>query len=277
MNTALAYSNNIDNHKDSMFKYRKMDDKAKNLLKKNEFYFSDPKQFSDENDCKPKLCYKGTLEEIKNHFGETYIHIRQYITETEDGKFAYYPDRRKTPYLRVFCLSNSFNEQFMWEQYAENNKGFCIEFKVYKPNDSYAVLLSETEIYPKTGNLFLLKRVTYLPDSPEEINLLNNDCGKSMTSHIFYKDTQYEPENESRAIIPIEYFNEGFTIKFAKESLKSIIFGHETLIDNIKEICKIIDEYYIQKGYSVNIYQMGDMVENNSRERNKLDINKFIK
>jgi len=272
-----AYINNIDNYEDSLFKYRKVNDRAKESLEKNEFYFSDPKEFRDENDCKLILCYKGTLDEIKDHFGNAYTNIRQDIKETEDGKFVFYPDRKKTSYLRVFCLSEFCNEKSMWKDYAENDKGFCIEFKTRKLDDSHIVLLSESEVYPKMGKFFSFNRVTYLPFSPEAVNLLSIDRGKSIISHLLYKGENYQFENEFRAILDTDYFNKGPTKKFAKESLKSIIFGHETPIDDIKDICKIIDEHYIQKKYSVNIYQMGDAVENNLRERNKLDINKFIK
>lgn len=259
-----------------------MDKHAEDLLKNNEFYFCEPKQFGDENDCKIHVYYEGTLGQIKKHFGTVgYAGIRRHIRKTKNGKYSYYPTSRQTPYVRVFCLSKSYNDGRIWDLHANRHKGFCIEFETQKLNESRELLLSESEILPGL-NSFPLYKVNYFPNSSEKINILsdfdvNCTAGRLATESLLFKEIEHTFEQEYRVILPMENFDIINPVKkFAKESLKSIIFGRDMIIEDIENIYGIIKEYYLPR-CSINFYYMTNGWEKNSLERKKIgDIGTFI-
>lgn len=262
--------------KDSLFKYKPVNEYTKELLENNEFYFSSPQQLNDPKDCYVNFVYKGSEDEFIAHMVKKGILVHPTLenwlsnsTKTVDGKYLY-QKREQTNKVRVFCLSGLYNETLMWSHYAESHKGICIEFKTYNvPNGAF---LNSDSLIPhfKNGNNFIIYKVKYEEEFPKEVNLLNENEWERTSNFIITKNASWEYEDEYRIVLPTSEFNgDNYTIKFDKRALKSIIFG--TNIDKIKirEIYNIIDKNYLKKGISIDFYSM--KFENYELKREKIE------
>lgn len=109
-----------------------------------EFHLSLGCEFEDVNDCKPYI----SKTDVKKYLVEFYEAMkvehkiidntmRQFETkftdEIIDGVIRNYQSQ-----IRIGCFTNSFQNNEMWEKYADNKKGFCIEYDTCK-NDLFCI------------------------------------------------------------------------------------------------------------------------------------------
>ena len=88
---------------------------------------------------------------------------------------------------RIFCACTNSDEEYLWKAYAEDEKGFCLE---YDEND-----------FQSASNQIIIRSVIYseqIPEltgeqSPEEI----------VMNQLFHKRMDYMPEKEIRIIYPL--------------------------------------------------------------------------
>lgn len=100
--------------------------------------------------------------------------------------------------LRVYSLSKRFNNLSLWEHYAANHSGYCLEFANH-------------------GIFTLANNVTY--DDAPEFDISNDDQRKGY--FLFYKRVDYTNEEEVRLHIPREH---GF-VPFDPHRLTRLILG----------------------------------------------------
>jgi hypothetical protein len=131
--------------------------------------------------------------------------------------------------LGFFCATTSNNNSRMWNDYADKNKGVCIEYTIpffnphyYSFKVNYDKKYNPMDLYDKDGNV--------------------NEV--SVQRWYFTKRIQYEFENEIRVFYP---YDSGI-FHVDKRAFTGLFYGHETSPNDIVEL----EELLINSGYSFN-------------------------
>lgn len=199
-----------------LYKYHKINNFLFDLLSENCFWFSLRKELNDPFDCKLHLSdeFRDNLlrssfvdmirditnderVDIPNEDVDKYIDIftnndrDSYIDNTE----SLFEDKLNLGY-RICCFTVDNTNQLMWSHYAESYKGVCLGFN-----------LSSENVLP----------VKY---SQDKVILNSFD---DLEFALFTKNSCWSYENEYRIVS----FGTRGKVKFSKNSLKSITFGHK--------------------------------------------------
>lgn len=126
-----------------------------------------------------------------NKFGEEIL--LKYMSEYLNSLFSKY---------RIFCLSKRYDNMSLWAKYANNHKGYCLEFM----NDGFFKLAHE---------------VTYT-DEITELDLANDE--KINSFFLFTKNNDWRNEDEVRYVSPL-IFEPPY--KFEPLLLSKIILGKD--------------------------------------------------
>jgi hypothetical protein len=136
-----------------LYKYRTFNTNSLRLLTEAEIYYSDPNRFNDPMDCNPtveidvdrealqKLCY-GYLCETRTHDNTMAVIKNCYYMSTEYGDYKQNDTYLKKLLAReierclykemsakgVLSLSKTWKSPLMWSHYADEHRGFCIEY-----------------------------------------------------------------------------------------------------------------------------------------------------
>jgi len=234
-----------------LHKYYRIDQRFINLLVNNEMWFSNPEDFNDPYDCNLTIDCENTYDEIYNHLKKFSQEQRLNQTNREIQDSAKYwfknPDELKG-YLRknqkeeldrkgIACFSKSDEILLMWSHYSDSHKGVCLTFNISKDNEFFSLpfVVDYPEFYPKTN--FIReenRRIRY------KRIIATKSVGWKYEEEIrILKDTR--DHGQSRG-----------NIKFNKESLREIKFGHRTNPKDIETIKKII----LNQGYKhVKLYK----------------------
>lgn len=137
-----------------------------------------------------KKKYTIMYEKLKKYFYNKYAYtVYDFLKQitTEDWYKKYYrnntEEQKKIP-CSILCFSENYNDILMWSHYADNNKGFCLEFDANKINTR--------KLYP----IMYEKEPPCLPD-------LYDKCQKGLVDITFlqniyvttkYKNWSYEKE-----------------------------------------------------------------------------------
>lgn len=121
----------------TLYKYREFDKKGNNIdsIKNNYIYLSDPIKFNDPYDCGLTTCFS---KDVKNIVQETVFRL-----------------------IRIAALSEVKDSILMWSHYADNHKGFCIEYDTQSLIDNIYPVFYSNKLYDATN--FLKK---------QEVNIL---------------------------------------------------------------------------------------------------------
>lgn len=189
-----------------LYKYRSCSKRNISCLKNNKLWFSAREQLNDP--------YEGRFafnddEIIKSLFGNTVLpeNIKKEILTLIKDRVLAYRDQ-----YRICCFSADPTQTLMWSQYAEDHKGFCMEFQVLKDPHLFAPLIP----------------IIY------EQEMVKTDSN-NVFSHLFQrKSNDWKHEKEIRIIGQQKYQ------RYIPESLSAIIFGDKTSDADIYSIREIL-------------------------------------
>lgn len=110
---------------DRIYQYRKDADYSLYQIENSCVYLSNPSKFADKYDCIM------TDDEIRGHLIDQLSILNRKIIESNFNIF-FKKIKKMQDESRVSCTTDSPNYEWMWEEYANNKKGFCIEFDYKK-------------------------------------------------------------------------------------------------------------------------------------------------
>ena len=106
-----------------LFRYERINEKRLLTLRNNEIYMSDNKSFNDPFDCKGIYWDLDELHDYCKNKIPNYKYVRNETKAHFQGliEFAMEP-------LKIACFSEDNNNLPLWGNYANNRKGFCVEY-----------------------------------------------------------------------------------------------------------------------------------------------------
>ena len=214
---------------DAFYKYGTFSvmERIKPMICENKFYFASPSQLNDPSDCRNKVqdqseeeIEKFLIQANKKFYGDQRSDadikegINNYgaatLLEEMSTQFNKLMDTR----YGVFSLTKRPDNMALWAKYADDHKGYCLEFSnLSQSSYVYEVLYSEK-----------------FPHS------LNMELDPSQADFLYTKSPEWSNEEEARILS-----KPGLQI-LSNNPLKSIILGErceqekeKTIIDWIKE------------------------------------------
>lgn len=184
-----------------------------NMLRK--FHLSLGCEFEDENDCKPSFDVKKASDDLVKFFevNDERASLMQLATQdelTEDYCNSVLQNYKKQ--IHIGCFTDSYNNEHMWNKYAINKTGFCIEYatnlhKLFTSSVFPVCYMDET--YDSTQTLVDVIIATAIQQSCKEnkrnsIALLHETQRRALkTAYIplFIKKKEFEKEKEYRLFL----------------------------------------------------------------------------
>lgn len=226
----------------SLFKYRSVTDFSLDALERGQIWVSKPGAFNDPFDCSldyNKVVSVDTINAFLNNLSadpnvsaEEIKEVRDSLLDV-DGKVkkgvaenkmlvdAFDTFQREVTEYGVLSLTENCENILMWSHYADNHKGFCLEFERGEDND--------------LGDYRKTKQVTYSRHCPIiDVNkVVSNDNPKGeFLKMLFTKSEEWRYEQEWRIC-----YSKGNSLMDYPGPLKAIIFGHLTS-ENHKQAIK---------------------------------------
>ena len=224
----------VDRPPNYLYKYRSTDERLRQILVGNSLYYSSPKDFKDTLDCRIPTELSGPPNDIRSYCDrlitegwpsmlpdERNRRVDQFISEGRWKNTA-----REVQSLvnncGVLCLSEHWDGPSMWEEYAQNHAGVCLEF----------LAADETGMTRFGSNSF---KITY--SERLKFNLLS-DPWEQAKGILLTKLTKWTHEHEWRIILrsPVGSSTVGNWL-FPPEFLTGVIFGYkadDTTIERVK-------------------------------------------
>jgi len=220
-----------------IYKYFKIKEESFENLKNGELFFNNPSNFDDINDSNLKI-----RENVLKTFINKSIQYLDSIpseklqklkppkgfyeklnTKSSSDDFLELFNEFKNYFIGITCFSESNDIQRMWDDYASENRGFCICF--------------ETNLdYPFFNGLTKVNYVEKLPT----IDLTSENFEKGFEEFYTTKDEEiYDFEEEQRLVKK----NQGL-LKYDKNCVEEIIIGNKMSKIDKSKIITIIKEYY---------------------------------
>lgn len=221
-----------------------------NIFEKCHIKFTKPVDFNDPYDCHfdTRVDFSGLTRKKFNK--EHNLKIREYEWEESKEKYKNHlikiikkhalKDFREN-FFTVTCFNNNPLNILMWSHYADNHKGFLIEFKIPKYDFGRLPLPVEySHEYPTIS----------LPYSfhayEKDINIQIENTRK-----IFYiKSKEWEYENEYR-LINVEKELSSFPANY----ISSVLFGTNTPASIKNAINEVIKNFNLKHSLDVKTYQ----------------------
>lgn len=231
----------------TLYKYRKWDCKFhKNILLKNEIYFSSAVSFNDPFDSTIPIKYdQATKDQIYDyylkHVSKVYkYHPKSKIHNIVDDciKRGYYYQPTHQKWLRFFHQRKRFRDYgifsttpqkdniIMWSHYSDSHKGFCIGFNTQKM----------LEFFKQNKILYSLHEITYCPNYPS-FKPVGNSADDPLLDPLIIKSSNWKYENEYRFIWLSE---SNKNIKLKEGLISEVILGCKMPIEYKNEIKDII-------------------------------------
>jgi len=129
------------------YKYGTQVDWLERIILKNELFFPELRQMKDPTDGRPKLApttpdqLVAVLHKywVKEHPGSSIVNQQRALTRLRELMKSADIDKIRrelaeklyalsTDKHRVYCLSKRWNNLSMWENFAGNHSGYCLEF-----------------------------------------------------------------------------------------------------------------------------------------------------
>lgn len=206
-----------------LYKYQRLTAYSLASLINNTVWLSCPTVFNDPFDCainlstdKLKESLDHAISVIAEKRGIFKEELLNYDKVTFGDEIAYEKLRKSLKSamqeIGVLCLSATPIEILMWSHYADNHKGFCVEYD-----------FSEGTVLRR------IARPVFYSENIPELSLKNipaNAQNNFLDICIFTKAKQWEYEQEWRAIM-----HEGNRCFQAPSEVKSIIFGARMPVD----------------------------------------------
>lgn len=216
----------IDRPPNYLYRYRAINDHLRQILVGNTLYYSSPKHFNDSLDCRIPTELSGSPDDVRSYCDqlmserwpsmlpdEKNLWINRFISEDRWNNTAAWL-QREVYKCGVLCLSERWDISGMWELYAQDHTGVCLEF-----------LAADEKGLTDFGSKSF--KVTYSDSEQIELNLLADDW-EQVKQVLLTKSMKWGYEQEKR-IISEHNLGESSVGNwlFPPEFLTSLIFGHK--------------------------------------------------
>ena len=210
------------------------------ILTKQWLYYASASQFNDELDCHPVL-EDPTLDDIyyysqkqnptfspEEHQEYIRMQWQNYYNGAEyRRKRQKEIDDRRYKMFGILCLTQRYNNEYLWWQYSKEHNGFCVEY-------DYEKLFNQL---PIGGAGFVV-----YTETPPSINLFR-EKPEDMTNTFMRKISKYQREEEYRRIVVSNH------ILSTKE--RNISFSIDCII-------KVYIDSLMNDSYKRKIYKIAD-------------------
>jgi hypothetical protein len=234
VNAEKAMALKYDHIPSALYKYRHFDKNGHslNILKTDQLWISSPNSFNDPFDCGFTFNYGKP-----NQIDET---IKKIVDDAYE-KFLI-SDLNNTSKNRIFVISFSGKNDSlpMWSHYADNHKGFCIEYNFKQLNFENPVTRL---LFPVIYNEKLFNATKHLRQGVENITKYNNLMNICAAIN---KSNEWSYEKEWR-IVSIYNLESGL---FSVQKPKAVYLGAKADDKFKKRVIKIA------KNRDFNVYQM---------------------
>lgn len=239
-----------------LYKYLPLNDKTENgfdalkVLTEQTLWYSSPLDFNDPFDCRP-IVEMPSMKEMKRENGDLFKQVAQNLgvkgakkfendrkayqglkISVENGDFLH----RLISRVGVTCFSETPLEILMWSHYANNHKGFVVEFEI-----NHAEFLeglderTDKEHFDSIIHNLLAQPVRYEEYRPKlKPYIKGNKTGELTQWLLQTKSKHWEYEKEYRIVTSLEHGAGAY--KFNPRLLKRIIVGMCTPSDYLKRI-----------------------------------------
>jgi hypothetical protein len=177
--------------------------------------------------------------------------------------------------LRIFCLSECWDESKMWGLYADSNNGICLGYKSYFNHNVYLLKVEKQDnpfiIYDGDRKVMILLKIIYNKTEIHPFNFFQ-DNQEALKEAFGTKEPKWSYEKEYRIVyINRSDIDENKKIKYDKRDLVEVIFGHRTPKDKMLEIYNIVkNNYNISK---ISFYKIKDEIAIEMKRDEIIDIN----
>lgn len=215
---------------DNFYKYGSLTkiNRVKSMICENKFYFATPSQLNDPSDCKNTLkddseeeIEKQLIEANRKFFGnsrgDSYIKeaIKKGIVADQREQALKILNQIMDTRNGVFSLTKRPDNMALWAKYADDHKGYCLEFS-------------------NLSRFSYVYEVIYSEKIPLSLSLEEDP---SKAEFLYTKSPEWSNEEEARILAKPP----GFHI-FPKDALKGIILGEHCDEENEKQIVGWIKE-----------------------------------
>jgi hypothetical protein len=234
----------------ALYKYGSMGKHTQALLTTPAIWFSAPSGLNDPFECRPWFTFEGSSEQFldvfrtiaRKQFPEADAHFveaqaQRLLSEGRHKDEALW-DRFRTDVVRMLgnrigicCLSMRNDNILMWSHYADDHKGFCLEFEA-------------TDYTPVFGTA---QQVLYA-DSFPVVDFFNTPHDVQVDQIFLTKYAGWQYEEEYRII---DHERGPGSHEYPIGLLRSVTFGLRTPPEDKAQI----REWLRQRGTSVQIYQ----------------------
>lgn len=235
--------NNSIPHPPILYKYRVWDNPYhKKILEDCSVYLSPPKDFEDKMDCNPAQIYPRGIDLFRHLMrykkGVPFLQRVKFALEWYNISPMRYPreilkireqfDNDFNEHFGVLSLTTDYMNDYLWDRYADNHKGFCIGFDWNRI----------TRFIRGGGEV---EYVTLLP----VIDFANDDDYTKIAKTIIYKEKKWEKENEYRLFKVWDYGQKVIrNIKLPRDAIVQIVLGKKMCIEYKNEIKAIVSKQY---------------------------------
>lgn len=228
----------------TLYSFRKVDKYTLSDLYSKTITVLSPKKMNDPFDS---LYMQWASEEKMKDFCKEQNHIQPFCQS-----FEYFKIRSFNGNKKATSDDEIVRKVKMWSHYADEHKGFCVKYKLYKN-----LIKKEGD---KDGVHWFLKRVEY-SSSSQKIDLTNRET-MNTTELLATKSHEWKDEGEFRLI----YYNASCQDEYAKIPLKegaeieAIYFGCNCPKSDIEIVVQAAGEgiqFYKMEKDLTNIYKLG--------------------
>lgn len=203
-------------------------ERLKPMICESRFYYASPNQLNDPTDCRnivqdhsegeiEEFLLKANRQFYGDSRGDEYIRqgIKQFGPETLLEEMTKSFNKIMDTRYGVYSLAKRPNNMALWAKYADNHKGYCLEFSDIS----------------KFSNIY---KVRYTKKLPLRLGL---ELDPTQADFLYTKSPEWSNEEEARILTKTP----GYQV-LPKGSLKSIIVGEHSNIENQQTISDWINE-----------------------------------
>lgn len=224
----------------------KDDDLKLNSLEQKELWFSNISHFNDPFEFKFLIVNK---EKLKKIFSEEAI---KKIEDSLDWSHS----------IGISCLSNvEIDFLPMWSYYANNHRGFCIEYEVMKNNCIFEVLYEPERVLISNLIVELLNNIKKISSNDivaqEKINAINklNISNRILFQNLFIKSSKWRHEKEFRIPYLLSNYPNGMNVPICDLGLKTnrVICGYKCPSETQSKLNEISKKIGCGNAYKINM------------------------
>ena len=231
-----------------VYKYRIWDNHFhRRILENNELYFSDPRDFEDPFDCNPPIKYPEGHSlfiyilnySLKHNIYMNYVEHIWFSSKMYANSPMAFPDKLKelkkemddefNKHFGVLSLTEDCSNEHLWNEYANNHRGFCVGFDTQKLFDIVKGACGQVQYQSP------LPSIDYAKDSLDE----------KIVKTVYYKEKKWEEEKEYR-FHKLWAKNEcvNRNVKLFDETIVEVILGKNMAQSDKNSIAQLVKAKY---------------------------------